>query len=100
MPNTKTAKKQLQVSKRNQARNQHNKTVLKNAMKRAHLAIEAGEAPDEAKLLVSQAVKALHRSATRRIIKRQNASRHASRLMLAYNRVFAKPAVAQEDAQA
>lgn len=94
MPNTKTAKKQLQVTRRNQARNQHFKTVMKTAVKQAHSAIEAGEDPEAARVAVSQAVRSLHRTASKGIIKRQNASRRAGRLMRAYNVAFAQAAPA------
>lgn len=89
MANTKTAKQQLKVTERNRVRNLHYKTVLKTAMKRAKNAIEEGADKDDAQKLVSSAIKQLHRSATRRIIKRQNASRRASRLQAALNRKFA-----------
>lgn len=101
MANTKTAKKQLQITKRNTARNQHFKTVMKTAVKQARSAIEAGEDPEVARVAVSQAVRVLHRTAGKGIIKRQNASRRASRLMRAYNVAFAQtaPAPAAEAAE-
>ena len=88
MANTKTAKQQLKVSERNRLRNQHYQTVLKTALKRAKAAIAEGGNKDEAQQAVSYAIQRLHRSATRRFIKRQNASRRASRLQRAYNRAF------------
>lgn len=88
MANTKTAKQQLKVTERNRLRNQHYQTVLKTALKRAKAAIAGGENKDEAQQAVSYAIKTLHRSATRRFIKRQNASRRASRLQKAFNRAF------------
>lgn len=89
MPITKTAKKQLLVSKRNHARNQRFKTIMKTAIKQARTAITAGEDREAARVAVSQAVRSLHRTASKGIIKRQNASRRASRLMRAYNAAFA-----------
>jgi small subunit ribosomal protein S20 len=86
--NTKTAKQQLKVSERNRLRNQHYQTVLKTALKRAKAALAEGGNKDEAQQAVSYAIKTLHRSATRRFIKRQNASRRASRLQRAFNRTF------------
>lgn len=91
MPNTKTAKKQLKVTKRNQALNYHNRTILKNAIKAVRTAIESGEDEGQAKAALDTAKKILHRSATRRIIKRQNANRRISRLSKAFNRAFASP---------
>lgn len=88
MPNTKTAKKQLKVTKRNQAVNFRNRTILKNAIKAVRAAIESGTDEAQAKSALDNAKKVLHRSATRRIIKRQNANRRISRLSKAFNRVF------------
>jgi small subunit ribosomal protein S20 len=88
VPNTKTAKKQLQVSRRNQARNYHYRTILKSAVKSARVAITAGTDRDQAQAALDKAVKTLHRSATRNLIKRQNASRRASRLAIAFNKSF------------
>jgi small subunit ribosomal protein S20 len=88
MPNTKTAKKQLLVSQRNHARNLHNKSVLKTALKNARAAIEAGENRDEAKQALDIAVKTLQRSVTKRIIKKPTASRYTSRMMKSFNAKF------------
>ena len=93
MPNTKTAKKQLRTSERNRMRNLGYKTQMKNALKQAREAIAAGGDAEAAKLSVNHAVRTLHKTATKGIIKRQNASRRISRLMHAYNTVFtSKPA--------
>lgn len=92
MPNTKTAKKQLLVNERNHARNQHYKSVMKTTMKKARNLIEAGEDRAEAQTAINKAVRVLHRTASRGIIKRQNASRRISRLMTAFNRQFAPQA--------
>jgi small subunit ribosomal protein S20 len=94
MPNTKTAKKQLQVTKRNNERNRHFKSTLKTAVKKARAAITAAEDAQAAQLAVNAAVKTLYRSATKRIIKKQNAYRHVSRLMRAFNTAF-RPATEQ-----
>ncbi|MCH7472324.1 30S ribosomal protein S20 [bacterium] len=99
MPITKTAKKQLKLNRANRMRNMHFKTLLKSAMKKARGAIEEGGDAEAAKAVLNHAVKLLHRSASKRIIKRQNASRRVSRLMLAYNRQFA-PSPAAEGGEA
>ncbi len=88
MPNTKTAKKQLLVTKRNYERNRHFKSTLKTAVKKARAAIDAAASPEEAQKAMQAAVKTLYRSATKRIIKKQNAYRHVSRLMRSYNNAF------------
>jgi len=43
--NTKTAKKQLLITKRNHERNVHFKTMLKNALKKARTAITEARSP-------------------------------------------------------
>jgi small subunit ribosomal protein S20 len=92
VPNTKTAKKQLLVNERNRERNQHYKSVMKTTMKKARNLIESGEDRAEAQTAINKAVRVLHRTASRGIIKRQNASRRISRLMTAFNRQFAPQA--------
>ena len=97
MANTKTAKKQLQISERNRIRNLHYKTIMKNAVKKAKAAIAAGEDQEAARAAVNNVVRTLHRTATRGIIKRRNASRRISRMMTAYNKVFKPAAPAVEE---
>jgi small subunit ribosomal protein S20 len=90
--NTKTAKKQILVSRRNAERNRHYKSTMLSAIKNARAIIEAGENAQEAKKAVDHAVKTLHRTATRNIINRKHASRNIRRLMLAYNKAFSEQA--------
>ncbi len=89
MANTKTAKKQILVTRRNQERNVHFKTMLKTSIKKARIAMD-GEDRDAAKTALDAAVKRIYKSATKRLIKKQNASRKVSRLMLAFNKQFGK----------
>lgn len=91
MANTKTAKKQLLITKRNHERNVHFKTILKNALKKVRTAIGEGKDPQAAQEALNHAVKTLYRSSSKGVIKRQNASRRVSRMMLAYNKQYAKP---------
>jgi small subunit ribosomal protein S20 len=88
MANTKTAKKQIQVSKRNHERNVAVKSRLKSMLKRARQAIAEGQDAAAATDALNQAVKTLYKSATKGIIKKQNASRRVGRLMLSFNRAF------------
>jgi small subunit ribosomal protein S20 len=99
VPNTKTAKKQLRTSERNRVRNSHYKTHMKNALKHARAAIAAGEDAEAAKQTVNHAVRTLHRTATKGIIKRENASRRIGRLMHAYNTVFTSKPAAEAPAE-
>jgi small subunit ribosomal protein S20 len=96
LANTKTAKKQLLVTARNHARNQHYGSLLKTALKKARLAIAGGADAQAAAAAVNEAVRTLHRSATKGIIRRENASRRAGRIMRAYNAKYAQPATVQQ----
>ena len=89
MANTKTAKKQILITKRNHERNLHFKTMLKSSVKKARTAMEADDKA-AAKEALDAAVKRIYKSATKRLIKKQAASRKVSRLMLAFNRQFPK----------
>jgi small subunit ribosomal protein S20 len=93
MANTKSAKKQILITERNQERNVRYRTQLKNALKRARTAI-AGDDSAAAQENVNKAVRQLYRSVTKGILKKQNASRRVSRIMLAYNRKFNASAAA------
>ena len=99
LANTKTAKKQLRVSERNRERNLRYKTHMKNALKQARQLIVAGEDAEAARQSVNHAVRTLHRTATKGIIKRQNASRRISRLMHSYNTVFTSKQPAEAPAE-
>jgi small subunit ribosomal protein S20 len=88
MANTKTAKKQILISKRNHERNVAIKSRLKSTLKQARLAIAGGGDAAAATEALNKAVKTLYKSATKGIIKKQNASRRVSRLMLSFQRAF------------
>ena len=91
--NTKTAKKQLLISRRNRARNVHFKSMLKNALKRARALIAKADDAPAAQEALSHAVRALYRCASKGVIKRRNALRRVSRIMRMYDRSFRpKPA--------
>lgn len=89
MANTKTAKKQILITKRNYERNLHFKTMLKTSVKKARAAMDADD-KTVAKEALDAAVKRIYKSVTKRLIKKQTASRKVSRLMLAFNRQFPK----------
>ena len=97
MANTSTAKKQLKNTARNHKRNQHYKSMLKSALKKARAAISTGEDTAAAQAAVNEAVSTLYRSASKGIIKRQNAWRRVGRMMRAYDKQFnPRPAAAPE----
>lgn len=94
MANTKTGKKQILVNKRNRVQNMAVQTQLKHALKAARLAIAAGDKADADKK-VRAAISQLEKTHTKGVIHKNNASRHASRLMHLFNKTFvvaAKPA--------
>lgn len=93
MANTKTGKKQILVSKRNRMQNVAVQTRLKHALKAARTAIASGDKADADKK-VRAAIGQLFKTRTKGVIHKNNASRHASRLMSLYNKTFgeAKPA--------
>jgi small subunit ribosomal protein S20 len=86
--NTKTAKKQILITARNHARNLALRTRLKTMVKRAKAAIAAAANQEEAQTAVNEAARTLYKSATKGIIKKQNASRRVSRLMKGYATAF------------
>ena len=70
----------------------HYRTVLKSAMKKARQVIAEASDREAATAALNHAKQTLHRSATRNLIKRQNASRRISRLSVAFNKAFNAPA--------
>lgn len=95
MANTKTAKKQLLITARNHERNVHYRTMLKGALKKARLAIASDNA-QAAQDALNAAVATLYRSATKGVIKRQNASRRVGRIMRAYHQRFEQSSQAKQ----
>ncbi len=88
MANTKSAKKQILINERNRQRNVRYKTQLKNALKKARLAIAGGGDAAAAQEAVNGAVRQLYISVGKGILKKQNASRRVGRIMVAYNKSF------------
>lgn len=88
MANTKSAKKQILITARNNARNVRYRTMLKTSLKRVRTAISDGTDAAAAQAAVNEAVRALYRSVTRGIIHRGNAKRRVGRIMKAYERRF------------
>ena len=79
MPNIKSAKKRVEVSKVNYERNKAYRSALKTAIKKADAAIEA-KAP-EANEAVKVAVVKIDQAAVKGIIHKNNAARKKSALM-------------------
>lgn len=78
MPNIKSAKKRVVVSKAKTARNRSRNTALKTAIKKAQAAA-AADAPDK-EALVSDAVKKVDQAAAKGLLHKNNAARKKSAL--------------------
>jgi small subunit ribosomal protein S20 len=88
MANTKTAKKQILITRRNHLRNVHYRTMLKSALKKARSVIGQSADASAAQLALNNAVKSLYTTASKGVIKKQTASRRVGRIMRLYNKHF------------
>ena len=84
MPNIKSAKKRVLVSKTKQARNKSTNSALKTAIKKANAAIEANA--EDKDVLVKAAVKKIDQAAAKGIIHKNNAARKKSALAVKVNK--------------
>ena len=87
MPNIKSAKKRVLVSKANYEHNKAYRSALRTAVKKADAAIEANSA-DMAEV-VTAAVKKIDQAAVKGIIHKNNAARKKSALVTRFNKVKA-----------
>ncbi len=83
MPNIKSAKKRVEVSKVNAERNKAFRSALKTSIKKADAAIEA-KAPDAAEVVKAAVVK-IDRAANKGILHKNNAARKKSALVTKLN---------------
>ena len=83
MPNIKSAKKRVMVSKANYERNKAYRSALKTAIKKADAAIEAKSA--DAGEAVKVAVKKIDQAAVKGILHKNNAARKKSALVSKLN---------------
>lgn len=88
MANNKAAEKRIRVSEQKRLRNRPYRTVARTYVKKAELAIRAGDA-DVAAGAVGDAISMLDKVANKGIIHRNNAARRKSRLMIKFNRMSA-----------
>ncbi|MSR88563.1 MAG: 30S ribosomal protein S20 [Candidatus Margulisbacteria bacterium] len=84
MANTKSAKKSILVSKRNQERNSNFKSKMKTFIKKAQTAIE--QKAENKTEVVKVALQVIDKTASKGIIKKQTASRKKSNLSVALNK--------------
>ncbi len=78
MPNIKSAKKRVIVTKTKTARNKARNSALKTAIKKANAAIEANAADKE--VLVKAAIKKIDQAEVKGLIHKNNAARKKSAL--------------------
>ncbi|MCA9860141.1 MAG: 30S ribosomal protein S20 [Thermomicrobiales bacterium] len=84
MANSKSAEKRIRVAEQKRLRNRPYRTEARTYVKKAELAIRAGDA-DAAATAVGDAISTLDRVANRGVIHANNAARRKSRLMKKYN---------------
>ena len=87
MANSKSARKRIRTAERNRVQNRVYRSSARTLVKRAELAITAGD-QDAATTAVGQAVRMLDRAHTKNVIHRNNAARRKSRLMAKLNGAF------------
>lgn len=87
MPNIKSAKKRVVVSKAKAQRNKSANSALKTAIKKANIAIETNA--DNKEALVLAATKKIDQAAAKGLIHKNNAARKKSALALKSNAVKA-----------
>lgn len=88
MANIKSAEKRVRASAKKQERNKSAKTLLKTRVSQAEKSMASGNAEDAAKA-VDIAVKTLDKTASKGIIKPNNAARRKSRLVKKLNKAEA-----------
>ncbi|MFC1495951.1 30S ribosomal protein S20 [Candidatus Margulisiibacteriota bacterium] len=84
MANIKSAKKRIQIEKRNRKRNSIYKNRVKKLVKNAKVAIKKGS--EDKKEQVRQAIKWIDKAALKGIIKKSAGARKKSRLMKLLNK--------------
>lgn len=82
MANTKSALKRIRTNERKRVRNQSYRSRVKTLIRKAELAIFAGQPDEEA---VREALRTLDKAAVKGIIHKNNAARRKSRLMKKFN---------------
>lgn len=85
MPNIKSAKKRVLITKKKSLNNQVQKSALKTAIKKAVVALSSSASKDEASVLLSQATKKIDVAASDRILHKNTAARKKSRLTKLFN---------------
>lgn len=89
LANSKSAKKRIRVAERRRMRNKPHRTAARTFVKKAEVAITAGD-PAEAAAAVKAAISKLDSVADKGVIHKNNAARRKSRLMAKYNALMAQ----------
>ncbi len=89
LANTKSARKRIRTNERNRQINRPYRSSSRTLVKRAELAIAAGD-KDEANKAVHSALAMLDRAQGKKVIHRNNAARRKSRLMGKFNAAFSE----------
>jgi small subunit ribosomal protein S20 len=84
LANNKSSKKRILVAEQKRQRNRPFRTAARTYVKKAELAIQAGQV-DDAASAVGDAISMLDRVASKGVIHPNNAARRKSRLMTKYN---------------
>ena len=84
MPNIKSAKKRVLVSKVNNARNKMEKSALKTTLKKFDTAVAAGDKA-EATVAYTTAVKAVDQAAAKHLLHKNNAANKKSKMTVKFN---------------
>jgi small subunit ribosomal protein S20 len=90
MANSRSAKQNILINQRNQARNNSYKSRMKTIIKKCIDAIETKA--DNAAEILQTALKTIDKTASKGIIKKTSASRKKSNLTLFFNRTINEPA--------
>lgn len=90
MPNTKSAQKEVRASARKQLRNKRARSLAKTSIVKAEEDIFSGKLK-AAEGSVAVAVKALDKAAEKGIIRKKNAARRKSRLIIKLNKAKTAP---------
>ena len=87
MPNIKSAKKRVLISKANYEKNKAYRSALRTAVKKADAAIDAKS--EDMAAVVNEAVKKIDQAATKGIIHKNNAARKKSNYTVKLNQLGA-----------
>ena len=87
LANSKSARKRIRTNERNRIINRPYRSASRTLVKRAELAIQAGD-QETATEAVNRATAMLDRAYSKNVIHRNNAARRKSRLMAKFNAAF------------